>query len=341
MSYVKRGNEFLVKYTLQEIENMYRKEMDVKAKLRLLCAIHRKKGRTILDIADITNLPKSTVSDYLNRIEKDLSLLYDKKNKGAIPKLSTQQQEKLLAALSEEPFKVDIPFIFWTTVLVKYYIRREFKKTFTLHGIRKILYRMGFTRQKPRQMHYKGNKEEQRKFKKKLRRIIRKYSKNGYEVFFLDETSFMLMHYLTHVWFPKGKRPIKRYAFDHRTRVFAFGALSFDKIITEITPSPNSTNFIKFLQNLHAKYKKLLLVMDNVSAHFTKMAKVFYKQHNIKVVPLPKYSPQCNPIELYWRAVKKWIANKEFFNKNMLRDVVMEAFEQRFLVPKISEYQVT
>ncbi len=149
------------------------------------------------------------------------------------------------------------------------------------------------------------------------------------------------MHYLTHFWFPKGKRAVKRYAFDHRTRVFAFGALSLDKVITEITPSPNSRNFVKFLESLYKKHKKLLLVMDNVSAHFTKMAKIFYKENKVRVIPLPKYSPQCNPIELYWRAVKKNIANKEFFNREELREVVSAAFKDKSLMPIISEYQVT
>ena len=166
---VEKGSDFLPSYTLKDLEIIYRKEKNLKAKLRLLCAIHRKKNKTIMEIAEITRLPKSTVSDYLRRLKGDhFNFLYDKKNKGALPKLTKQQQKKLIKVLSQEPNKVDFPFVFWTTKLVKYYIRKEFKKEFTLHGIRKLLYRLGFTRQKPRQMHYKGNKEEQDKFKKNL-----------------------------------------------------------------------------------------------------------------------------------------------------------------------------
>lgn len=149
------------------------------------------------------------------------------------------------------------------------------------------------------------------------------------------------MHYLTHVWFPKGKKPVKRYAFDHRTRVFAFGALTFDKVITEITSSPNSRNFVGFLKKLKSMHRKLVIILDNVSTHFTNIAKEFYKDNNIIVIPLPKYSPQLNLIELFWRAVKKWIGNKEFFNKEELTEVVKVAFRQRYLMPKISEYQIT
>lgn len=173
MTYVKKGDNFLLGYSMNELEKMYRKEKNLKAKLRLLCAIHRKKGKTILEIAETVKLPKSTVADYLVRLSsKGISMLYDMKNKGAMPKLNQQQQERLLSILSNEPSKVNFPFIFWSTHLVRYYIKREFNKSFTPHGIRKFLYRLGFTRQKPRQMHYKGNKEEQERFKKNFAELL-------------------------------------------------------------------------------------------------------------------------------------------------------------------------
>jgi transposase len=157
----------------------------------------------------------------------------------------------------------------------------------------------------------------------------------------LDETSFILTHYLVHIWFPKGQKPIKKHAHDHRTRVYVFGALTFREVITEIASSQNSDNFIKFLEKILMKYKKIFIILDNVSYHFTEKVKKFFKDNNIKVIPLPKYSPQYNPIELYWRAIKKWVANKEFYNKNMLLDVLRDAFEKPFLIPTISECQVT
>jgi transposase len=171
---IQKGNDFLPSFSIKELEKRYKSERNIKAKLRLLCAIHRKRNKTIMEIAEITGLPKSTVSDNLRRLKRDnLKLLYDKKNKGALPRLTIQEQRKLINTLSQEPTKAGYPFVFWTTKLVQYYIRKKFKKEFTQHGIRKLLYRLGFTMQKPRQIHHKGNVEDQMKFKKNLDEKLR------------------------------------------------------------------------------------------------------------------------------------------------------------------------
>ncbi len=174
MIYIKKVGSFMNSYSAAKLRELHRKEKDYKAKMRLLCGIHRKEGKTIIEISEIMNLPKSTVDDCLRRLKcSNLSKLYDKKNKGAIPKLRKMQEKELKRVLSKEPSKVGLPFVFWTTKLVYFYVKKEYKKEFTFHGIRKMLYRYGFTRQKPRQMHYKGNSDEQERFKKNLDERLR------------------------------------------------------------------------------------------------------------------------------------------------------------------------
>lgn len=151
----------------------------------------------------------------------------------------------------------------------------------------------------------------------------------------------MLTHYLTRIWFKKGKHPEKRFVFDHRSRIYAMGALSFDEVITEITPSVCAQAFERFLRGIQEKYQKVVFIMDNVRVHFTRPLRLFYRNKNVRIIRFPKYSPQLNPIEMYWRIVKQWIANKEFFTKSQLRKVVDEAFKTPFLMPNISGYQVT
>jgi transposase len=168
MGYVNKGEDFLPGISLNELDELCSGTKNVKAKMRLLCVIHRKKGKTIEDITESTGLARSTVSDYLRRIdEKGLASLDDVKNKGAEPRLLVEQLQKLDETLSEPPARIGMPFPFWTTKLVQVYIQEQFNKKYTLHGIRKLLYRLGYTRQKPRQIHRKGDKIEQEIFKKK------------------------------------------------------------------------------------------------------------------------------------------------------------------------------
>lgn len=56
-----KGNKFLPKTTLKELETLYTAEKKAKPKTRLLCAIHRKKGATIDEIAEITNQKRAVI----------------------------------------------------------------------------------------------------------------------------------------------------------------------------------------------------------------------------------------------------------------------------------------
>jgi len=52
--YVARGNSFLPDFSLKNLEDKYAQEANVKAKIRLQCAVLRKKGKSMLYIAEVT-----------------------------------------------------------------------------------------------------------------------------------------------------------------------------------------------------------------------------------------------------------------------------------------------
>lgn len=58
--------------------------------------------------------------------------------------------------------------------------------------------------------------------------------------------------------------------------------------------------------------KRIVIILDNYSAHKSKIAKNFAKFLNIKLIFLPTHSPKLNPIEQVWRAMKKKISSIDF-----------------------------
>ena len=68
---------------------------------------------------------------------------------------------------------------------------------------------------------------------------------------------------------------------------------------------------IKLKEELSTE-KRILIVLDNYSAHKSKIAKKFAKFLNIKLIFLPTHSPKLNPIEQVWRAIKKKISSIDF-----------------------------
>ena len=176
--FVKKGVDFLSRVSLKEIEKFYNGEKNAKAKIRLQCAILRKKGKTIEDISEVTRKPKTTISDILNRFErKGIQAKDAVKQKGQPKRLSAKDLKELDKALSKKPIDSGLPFVVWTTKLVKYFIEKRFGVSYVLMQIHRILKKIEFSMQKQRPEHIKANKEIQQQFKKnfdeELRNLIR------------------------------------------------------------------------------------------------------------------------------------------------------------------------
>ncbi len=65
-----KGNLFLPKVSLEELEYLYSAENKAKPKILLLCAIHRKNESSIDEIAQITNLKRRTAHALLHRFQE-------------------------------------------------------------------------------------------------------------------------------------------------------------------------------------------------------------------------------------------------------------------------------
>lgn len=176
--YVKKAGAFIPSVSISELESRYTTESNPKAKLRLQCAILRKKGKSQPFISDVTGLPVTTVSGILRRIERrGAEGCYAKKQTGQPPKLKPAQKMKLKQALSNPPTKQKLPFIAWTTKLIQYFIEKKFSATYVLRQVHNLVSSLGLSIQKPRPEHIKANKELQARFKKnfddKLRNLCK------------------------------------------------------------------------------------------------------------------------------------------------------------------------
>lgn len=165
--YVRKGNEFLSNISLVKLEERYNQEMNAKAKIRLQCAILRKKGKSLSFIAGVVGKRESTISDILRRFErKGVEGCYAIKQKGQPKKLSPAERLKLKKILSKSPQEQGLPFVVWTIKLVRYFIRHQFKIEYVTMQVHRIIKELDLSLQKPRPEHLKANKKLQAEFKK-------------------------------------------------------------------------------------------------------------------------------------------------------------------------------
>lgn len=165
--YVAKGNAFLTDISLRKIETAYQQESNAKAKIRLQCAVLRKKGKSIPFISDVVGKRESSVSDILRRFEvRGIAGCYALKQKGQKPKLRPLQRLKLKMALSKSPQEQGIPCVIWTTKLIQMFIGKTFGVEYVHRHVRDLVSSFGLSIQKPRPEHIRANKKLQKEFKK-------------------------------------------------------------------------------------------------------------------------------------------------------------------------------
>src|SRR3989338_4345508 len=171
MSWLQKGDEFLPNISKGELKSLYRLEKNAKGKLRLVAAIQRREGKTLEDIVSSLQKPKTTIHDWLQRLEsKGIGHLYDIKQPGKPAQLTKTQEKELENMLDQSPEKQGIPHTMWTTKLVQYIILKRFNIKFNVRHVRNIVKKINFSLQIPRPENIKANKQAQEKFKRELKK---------------------------------------------------------------------------------------------------------------------------------------------------------------------------
>lgn len=167
MTTVPKGEAFLPDYTTKKLTDLYRRERDAKAKIRLLAAIFRKEGKTYDEIGQTLKYPLTTIRDWLILIHiEGLSRKVDIKQTGKPKRLTDEQIKKLKPILLKSPQEQGFPFIIWTTKLVIQLIQKLYNVSYKPLQVRRMLHSLGLSCQKPRPTHKKASKKAQEEFKK-------------------------------------------------------------------------------------------------------------------------------------------------------------------------------
>jgi transposase len=145
-----------------------------------------------------------------------------------------------------------------------------------------------------------------------LRQAIPDTTTHPIKVFAQDESRFGLLTVRRRRLTARGVQPVG--PIQHQFQSFyLYGAVApstGDNFFMEM-PYLNSSLFQVFLDQFAAAYPDSLnlLVLDQSGAH---TAKRLIVPSNVRLVFLPPYSPELNPIERVWRALKDQLAWLQF-----------------------------
>ena len=137
------------------------------------------------------------------------------------------------------------------------------------------------------------------------------------QVFFFDESRFGTHSRLGHGWFKTGSRePVKKCLGYKNFYVYTAASPQTGEEFSIMAPNVNTDWMNLYLQKMSQwlNNKPIFIVMDQAGWHITKKLIV---PDNIKIIFLPPYSPELNPVERLWKYIKD----------NVLKNALYEEIE--------------
>lgn len=157
---------------------------------------------------------------------------------------------------------------------------------------------------------------------KKVKKFLRKPRS---KVFFFDEGHFGLQSTVMKIWAEKGKLLEIRVKQGYES-FYSYSAVSPNsgEPFTLFLPEVNTDMMNLYLKKLSKEYldNKLLLIMDRAGWHRSNSLKI---PKNIKIMFLPSYSPELNPVEKLWQWLRKEVTHNNLFEtlEKLMDDLTM------------------
>jgi transposase len=277
-------------------------------------------GETYANIAKFLFLDEGSIANYRKRYkEGGIEGLINDNYLGRTCHLSNRE-----TIILEKDLKIAI---FASTKEVIAHVEVKFGILYSRGGMTDLLHRLGFSFKKATAVPGKAKKEEQKKF-------IRRYKSLDPEVplFFADSTHPEFGPSISYGWIKKGETFDVKTNSGWRKRVNICGAIEINslQVIARSFATINKYSVCCLLRAIARKTgeKKSYLVLDGASYNKAKIVRELAKKLKIRIIYLPPYSPNLNPIERLWKFMKKKVtANKYYEEFDDFKNSLMSFFK--------------
>jgi len=309
----------MVKQMTQALQKAYRSG-DAKMIRRIVILLDFNRGDSPDTIANKHGISVSSVYVWLKQLLLDGVASLRPRWKGGRPsKLSKSEKKRLCELVEAGPQAAGYRCGCWSGVLIQDLIWQEFGVLYNAHYVCDLLKTLGFSYQKARFVsdHLDATKRLLW-MKQTFPQLKRQAQAAGAYLLFGDEASFAQWGSLSYTWAPIGQQPTvptsgKRQGY----KVFGLIELFSGRLFYQgIEGKFNSDSYIAFLkQVLKQTSQPLFLVQDGARYHTSKLTRQFFAHHakRLTVTQLPSYSPDYNPIEFLWRALKRRTTHNVYF----------------------------
>ena len=276
-------------------------------------------------IARIAGVARCTVFVYLASFQK-----------GGVPELlrrgytehtgmlGQKQKDALIEALRQGRFR--------RAKEVQAWLKKDHDKTMALNTIYYWLGKVGGVLKMPRKTHAKKDAAKAEEFKQKLPEKLAEHSVGADKVrlWVYDEHRYGLLPVIRRCWALRGVRVHAPYATKYEWG-YLHEALEVDgdnKVELLFSPTVNQDWSLAFLSQISASEPQARHIVNGDQAGFHFKPEDPRLPENIKLLPLPLYSPELNPVERFGDLIKDAICNKLYPGLKQLEESILEELKE-------------
>ncbi len=164
---------------------------------------------------------------------------------------------------------------------------------------------------------------KRKRYLRKIRRVPPR------KLVFLDEAGLHAAMTRSHVWVKKGTEYIERTPMNWGTNLTLLGAMRLSGwvLLSSMFKTVNADRFVDWLKKklLRKLRKGDVLVLDNLPAHHDERVIPLCALYGVRVIYLPPYSPDLNPIEPGWALQKQHVRKHAPRDRAQLRRIARRA----------------
>jgi len=227
--------------------------------------------------------------------------------------LNTQQLFRLGTLLDEEAMPGTEVGSGWTLRAVINLVQERFSVSYSHSGMRKILRCMNFSLQRGRPFYNRRTGEDQARFECETREVLEEFARTGKRLIPLagDQTRVYLEGTVAKRWSRRGHQPRVADAARQKHAENIYGAVHLG---TGREVAPFSIDFqdsdatIRWMEMVldECPYGKIVVWLDSAPHLVNEEVEQWLElQRRIRVIRFPRYTPEENPKEATWKALKQ------------------------------------
>ncbi|MCW6169327.1 MAG: transposase [Thermoplasmatales archaeon] len=113
----------------------------------------------------------------------------------------------------------------------------------------------------------------------------------------------------------------------HRTNIFGFYSFNGNSVVDfqDHSREENIIFFLKMTRELKPE-KSIMIILYDFRPHHSKAVKESIGSLNMKLIFLPPYSPDLNPIEFICKSIKRVVSIASMESESDLKDTIKKSF---------------